>query len=303
VDDPLDSVHELLAQLDRLPIAERRRAAEALGLWLESLPAVVVPSAKGLPSKFGMIGASPVMEEVFSVLARIVRTDVPVLVLGESGTGKELVAQALHSHGPRRKRPLVAVNCAAIPATLLESELFGHVRGSFTGAHRDRKGYAETADGGTLFLDEIGDMPPELQAKLLRFLQDGEVRPVGGNVARKVDVRVVAATNRNLHDRVREKAFREDLYYRLAVITLQLPPLREREGDVAHLCTYLISRHHEQGLPAANLDPDALAALSTYSWPGNVRQLENELTRAAAFARDGRIRREDLSPEILAEAG
>ncbi|MCB1954013.1 MAG: sigma-54 factor interaction domain-containing protein, partial [Rhodocyclaceae bacterium] len=150
----------------------------------------------GFPGRFGMVGASPAMEKVFALLAKIVRTEAPVLVLGETGTGKELIAAALHHNGPRRKGPLVAVNCAAIPATLLEAELFGHVKGAFTGAHKDRKGYAEAADGGTLFLDEIGEMPLEMQAKLLRFLQDGEVRAVGGNTVRHVDARVVAATNR-----------------------------------------------------------------------------------------------------------
>jgi len=301
--DPLEELQELLDSFDRLPAGERRRLAEAMRGWIDAQGHPEPEPAAELPGRFGMIGASPAMEEVFGVLQRIVRTDVPVLVLGESGTGKELVARALHEHGPRRKGPMVAVNCAAIPPTLLESELFGHVKGAFTGAHRSRKGYAETADGGTLFLDEIGEMPLELQAKLLRFLQEGEVRPVGGNTIRKVDVRVVAATNQDLLARVREKAFREDLYYRLAVISIQMPPLREREGDIPHLVHHILQNQAEEGLPAARIEEDALQALEAYSWPGNIRQLQNELTRASAFARDHCIRLEDLSPEVRAAAG
>ncbi|RMH05279.1 MAG: sigma-54-dependent Fis family transcriptional regulator [Planctomycetota bacterium] len=249
----------------------------------------------GLPGRFGMIGASARMKEVFSVLARIVRSEVTVLVLGESGTGKELVARALHRHGPRRRGPFLAVNCAAISPTLLESELFGHVKGAFTGAVRERKGYAEAADGGTLFLDEIGEMSFDLQAKLLRFLQDGEVRPVGGNRVKKVDVRVVAATNRDLRAQVAAGAFREDLYYRLAVITLEMPPLRERRDDIPALARFLLARNAEEGLPSAEIDDEALAVLAERDWPGNIRELQNELTRAAAFATGGVIRAADLS--------
>ncbi|MBC8327972.1 MAG: sigma-54-dependent Fis family transcriptional regulator [Planctomycetes bacterium] len=241
-----------------------------------------------------MIGGSPAMLEVFSVLSKIVRTEVTVLVLGESGTGKELVARALHYQGPRRKGPFLAVNCAAISPQLLESELFGHVKGAFTGAHKGRKGYAESADGGTLFLDEIGEMSFDLQAKLLRFLQDGEIRPVGGNVVKTVDVRVVAATNRDLLTRVREGHFREDLYYRLAVIAIEMPPLRQRKEDLPHLARFLLARNAAEGLPSAEIDPEAVAKLQSNDWPGNIRELQNELTRAAAFAKGGRITGSDI---------
>ncbi|TAH37462.1 MAG: sigma-54-dependent Fis family transcriptional regulator [Planctomycetota bacterium] len=285
-------------RLDRSDPATRLQAARMLRAWTDSHLAAAALPVDDLPGRYGMIGAAPPMQAVFAVLDRIVRSEAPVLILGESGTGKELVARALHEHGPRRKKSLVAVNCAAIPASLLESELFGHVKGAFTGAHRDRKGYAEAADGGTLFLDEIGEMPAELQAKLLRFLQDGEVRPVGGNLARHVNARVIAATNRDLQQRTREHLFREDLYYRLAVITIQMPPLRERPGDVPLLARFILAKHAREGLPSGQLDPGAVAALEAYAWPGNIRELQNELTRAAAFSRNGVIRREDLSPAI-----
>ena len=300
---PLEDLRAALDRLDLLPAAEREEAAALLRGWADAqAPAEPLPKG-GLPGRFGMIGSAPAMEKVYDLVARIVRTDVPVLVLGESGTGKELVARALHQCGARRKGPLVAVNCAAIPATLLEAELFGHVKGSFTGAHRDRKGYAESADGGTLFLDEIGEIPLDLQAKLLRFLQDGEVRAVGANVARRVDVRIVAATNRNLAARVAAKEFREDLYYRIAVLTLELPPLRERREDIPHLARFLLARQQKEGMPTGRLDDAALTALCAYDWPGNIRQLENELVRASAFARDGRLTVAELSDDVRAAAG
>ncbi len=295
-EDLLARLRALLEELDAAPEEAREEADELLRAWTErgaAAPAQALAAAD-LPGRFGMIGASPAMEEVFGVLAKIVKTQVTVLVLGESGTGKELVARALHSHGPRKRKPFLAVNCAAISPQLLESELFGHIKGSFTGAHKSRKGYAETADGGTLFLDEIGEMSFDLQAKLLRFLQDGEVRPVGGNTTKKVDVRVVAATNRDLLQCVRDGRFREDLYYRLAVITVGLPPLRERREDVPHLARFVLARNAEEGLPTAEIDDAALARLSERDWPGNIRELQNELTRAAAFARGGRITPADL---------
>lgn len=294
MDSLREELQDLLDRADRLPAKERRDLAVLLRGWSDAQAEGEQVPEGGFPGRFGMIGGSPAMEQVFALLARVLHTDVPVLITGETGTGKELVASALHKHGPRRKGPLIAVNCAAIPATLLEAELFGHVKGSFTGAHKDRQGYAEAADGGTLFLDEVGEMPMEMQAKLLRFLQEGEVRPVGGNAVKFVDVRVVAATNRALEKQIRAGAFREDLYYRLAVLTLSLPSLRERREDIEPLARFLLSRNEGEGLPTAKLADDAIEVLRSFEWPGNIRQLQNELTRAAAFAQDGQIHAADL---------
>ena len=254
-----------------------------------------------IPMRFGMVGDSPAMREVFELLEKVAPSDVPVLIQGETGTGKELVARALHDHNARRERPFMAENCAAVPANLLESELFGHKKGSFTGALADRPGHFVAADGGTVFLDEIGDMPLEMQSKLLRVLQDGEVRPVGSNKTLKVDVRVVAASNKDLSAMCGEGTFREDLYFRLNVITVHLPPLREREGDVAHLVRYLLKTLREEMGRAAELSPEALEALQAWRWPGNVRELENELRRAVALS-SGSIGLEDLSPSVTAGA-
>jgi len=254
--------------------------------------------AEDWPVSFGMIGDSEGMQAVYSLLERVAPSDVSVLVQGATGTGKELVARALHTASPRKAKPFIAENCAAVPANLLESELFGHTKGSFTGAIADRDGHFVAADGGTLFLDEIGDMPHDMQAKLLRVLEAGEVRPVGSNKTVKVDVRVVAATHRDLAAMVAEKLFREDLLYRLNVIRIQLPPLRERNGDVAHLVRYFLARcAREEGKAPAEMAPEALEALTAHSWPGNVRQLENEIRRATALTR-GAIGLSDLSPEI-----
>ncbi|MEZ6018079.1 MAG: sigma 54-interacting transcriptional regulator [Planctomycetota bacterium] len=249
------------------------------------------------PQRFGMVGASPALDLVFGLLEKVAPTDVSVLVLGETGTGKELIARALHDHSRRKGRPFLAENCAAVPANLLESELFGHVKGAFTGAVQDRPGHLVAADGGTVFLDEIGDMPLEMQAKLLRVLQDGEVRPVGSNKTRRVDVRVVAATNKDLQAGCRNGTFREDLYFRLAVITLQLPPLRDRVGDVRRLAQFFLGRAAAETGRDVRITEGALVALEGWRWPGNVRELDNELRRAAALS-DGTIRRGDLSPRI-----
>jgi DNA-binding NtrC family response regulator len=291
---PSDEIREFFDWLDKQSVSLRQEAIREMRSWLDlqeatlseakSKEAVQDPS-DGLPGKYGMIGDSDSMKEVFSVLGKIIQTDVPVLVLGESGVGKELIARALHHYGPRRKAKLLAVNCAAISPNLLESELFGHKKGSFTGAHKDRKGYAEEADGGTLFLDEIGEMAPDLQAKLLRFLQDGEIRPVGGNEICKVDVRVVAATNRDLEEQVRKGSFREDLYYRLAVISLKVPALRERKEDIGLIARFLMARNALEGLPSAEISDEFIAELQSRDWPGNIRELQNELTRAAAFSK------------------
>jgi len=251
-----------------------------------------------LPGKFGMVGDSPPMLAVFELIEKVAPSHVSVLVQGETGTGKELVARALHDESPRRAKPFLAENCAAVPANLLESELFGHKKGSFTHAIADRPGHFVTADGGTLFLDEIGDMPLEMQSKLLRVLESGELRPVGSSQVVRVDVRIVAATHRDLAVMVKERRFREDLYYRLNVIKIALPPLRKRSGDVELLARFFLAKF---AAPGVELSPEALAALRVFPWPGNVRQLENELRRATALAR-GNIGLGELSPELQASA-
>ena len=249
----------------------------------------------------GLRGHSPEMTRVFEILARVAPTAATVLVLGESGTGKELIARAIHTNSERREKNFVAVNCAALTEGLIESELFGHVKGAFTGALADKEGRIAYADGGTLFLDEIGDMPLPMQAKLLRVLQDGEVRPVGSNVSRRVDVRIVAATHRDLVEAAKDGSFREDLLFRLNVITIHLPPLRERAGDVERLVRGLLPRIAEEVGREARITDAALAALAAWGWPGNVRELENELRRAVALS-DGVIDVADLSPRV-AEGG
>ncbi|PTL84943.1 sigma-54 dependent transcriptional regulator [Vitiosangium sp. GDMCC 1.1324] len=230
-----------------------------------------------------LIGRSAPMRALYELIERVAHAPAPVLVRGESGSGKELVARALHFEGPRKAGPFVAVNCTAIPNALLESELFGHVKGSFTGATTPRRGLFLEADGGTLFLDEIGDMAPELQAKLLRVLEDGEVRAVGADASRKVDVRVVAATHQELEARVREGRFRQDLFYRLNVLPLFVPPLRERREDIPLLVEHFVawSRKRNPRARLTGFSPEALAALAAAPWPGNVRELENLVERLA----------------------
>ena len=237
-----------------------------------------------IPMQYGMVGASPQMKQVYSLLDKIVTSQVAVLIQGETGTGKELVARALHQYGSRKDKPFLAENCAAVPPDLLESELFGHKKGSFTGAIADRPGHFAAANGGTVFLDEIGDMPVSMQAKLLRVLQEGEVRPVGSNKVIHVDVRIVAATNKDLKSMCRAGTFREDLYFRLAVVTVQLPPLRERKGDVPHLVRFLLQHVGKDMGRVATVTPEAMAMLERWRWPGNVRELENEIRRAMALS-------------------
>ena len=281
-------------------LAESDRAAEADAGEARSTD-LVADDGSAIPSRFGMIGASRAMKEVFALLEKVVNSEVAVLVQGETGTGKELVARALHDFGSRKDKPFLAENCAAVPAELLESELFGHKRGSFTGAFADRAGHFVAAHGGTVFLDEIGDMPVAMQAKLLRVLQEGEVRPVGSNKVTKVDVRIVAASNKDLAAMCREGSFREDLYFRLNVITIRLPALRERKGDVAHLVRHFARSIGAEMGRAVVVRADALEALSRWRWPGNVRELENEIMRSVALS-DGRIGLSDLSPAIRAGA-
>ncbi|MFO0748624.1 MAG: sigma-54 dependent transcriptional regulator [Myxococcota bacterium] len=255
--------------------------------------------------QFGKIlTRSTKMQKVFDTLLHVVDSKVTVLLQGESGTGKELVARALHYEGPRRKGPFVAVNVAGIPETLLESELFGHERGAFTGAVAMKKGKFELADTGTLFLDEIGEMPLHLQAKLLRVLQERQVERVGGTAPRGVDVRIISATHRNLLDMVREKRFREDLYYRLAVFPVYLPALREREGDIPLLARHFLEKAcEEEGKPPMTLAASALTAIERYAFPGNVRELENVISRAVLVATGTSVKRSDLPSSVLDKVG
>ncbi|MFI5337746.1 MAG: sigma-54-dependent transcriptional regulator [Opitutales bacterium] len=249
--------------------------------------------------KEGIVGTSSAMQQVFKVIGQFAASDASVMVTGESGTGKELVARSLHRHSHRSTKPFVAVNCAAIPENLIESELFGHERGSFTGATAQRFGKFEVCDGGTIFLDEIGDMTPATQTKILRVLQEGEIQRVGGSENIKVNVRVCAATNKDLEGLVKEKKFREDLYYRLNVVRVKLPPMRERVEDIPQIVDFFI-----QGLAKAKkskvrkISPEALALLSRYRWPGNVRELENVVYRSAVAATGDAILPRDLPDEI-----
>src|SRR6476619_5601255 len=234
---------------------------------------------EGMP----LVGRSPAMQEIYRALARLMQTDLTVMITGESGTGKELVARALHDYGKRRKGPFVAVNMAAIPRDLIESELFGHEKGAFTGAQARSAGRFEQAEGGTLFLDEIGDMPMEAQTRLLRVLQQGEYTTVGGRTAIKTDVRIIAATNKDLRILINQGMFREDLFFRLNVVPLRLPPLRERAEDVPDLIRHFFSLAEKDGLPRKHIDQAAQERLKKYQWPGNVRELENLARRLAAL--------------------
>lgn len=249
-----------------------------------------------------IIGNSPAMNLVFERMNRIVKTDSTVLVTGESGTGKELVARALHYNGTRRDRPFVAVNCSAIPETLLESELFGHVRGAFTGAIKDKQGKFEAANHGTIFLDEIGTLPLHLQAKLLRVLQEQEVERVGATKPIKLHVRVISATNSDLEGMVKRGEFREDLFYRLNVIPLHLPPLRERQQDIAFLTAYFLEKQCRlMGRQLCSISKQALEVLERYSWPGNVRELENLIERMVALTDAAVLTADDIPSKIAAE--
>ena len=248
-----------------------------------------------------IIGCSPAMKQVFELMESIIDSDVTVLICGESGTGKELVARALHYNGPRKDKPFMALFCGALPENLLESELFGHKKGAFTGATSDKKGLFEAAGGGSFFLDEIGDLSPKIQTELLRVIQEGEIKRVGENQVRHVDVRIMAASNKNLEELVKEGHFREDLYYRLNVIKIQLPPLRERAGDVPLLAHYFLDKYAAKSKKQVQgFSPAAMNCLTNYHWHGNIRELENTIERALLLSKDLFIQPENLQ---LPEAG
>jgi two-component system response regulator HydG len=276
---------------------ERRRARDA-----HARAAALDEDRARETGPLGLVGDSEAMRRVRDQIRKVAATDATVLILGESGTGKELVARALHEASRRRERPFVSVSCAALPEGLLESELFGHERGAFTGALRRKIGRFELADGGTLFLDEVGEVPPPIQVKLLRVLQERRFERVGGEETIEVDVRLLSATNRDLARRASEGRFREDLYYRLAIVPLALPPLRERPEDVEPLARHFLAKHAARiGRGIAGFEPEALAVLRRHAWPGNVRELENAVQQAMVFCDGDRVRPEDL-PATLRQA-
>ncbi len=258
-------------------------------------------AAEEQPDTMPLVGRSPAMQDIYRVLARMMQTDLTIMISGESGTGKELVARALHEYGRRRKGPFVAINMAAIPRDLIESELFGHERGAFTGAQNRSSGRFEQADGGTLFLDEIGDMPMEAQTRLLRVLQQGEYMTVGGRTPIKTDVRIVAATNKDLRTLINQGLFREDLYYRLNVVPLRLPPLRERREDIPDLVRHFFKMAARDGLPEKRITSDGLDLMRRYPWAGNVRELENLVRRLAALYPQEEINADVIEAELKAD--
>ncbi|QPC41574.1 nitrogen regulation protein NR(I) [Kaustia mangrovi] len=253
----------------------------------------------GTPETLPVIGHSPAMQEIYRIIARLTQTDLTVMIMGESGTGKELVARALHDYGRRRKGPFVALNMAAIPRELIESELFGHEKGAFTGATTRYAGRFEQAQGGTLFLDEIGDMPMEAQTRLLRVLQEGEFTTIGGSTPIKANVRIIAATHRDLRHQIAQGMFREDLYFRLNVVPIRLPPLRERLEDISDLVRHFLSVAEKEGLPAKQIEPEAVERLKRHRWTGNVRELENLIRRLAAIYADETITAAIVDQELV----
>mgnify|MGYP001819448375 CR=1 FL=1 len=292
------ALHYLQKPLDVGMLRETtRRAAERIALEVENRNLQV-----SLDKRFsfpGILGQTQSMQRIFDVMNQIMDTDATVLIRGESGTGKELVAQALHRSGPRRSEPFIPLNCAALAEGVLESELFGHERGAFTGAMNERKGRFEAAHGGTLFLDEIGDMPLSTQAHLLRALESGEIVRVGANEPMRVDVRVIAATHRDLDEMVREGRFREDLSFRLRVVQLELPPLRERLADLPHLVEHFLTEAAERhNRPARSVSPEALDVLLRYPWPGNVRELKNAVESMVLLSRDPVIPADAVPPYV-----
>ncbi len=290
----------VLNRVDQLNAALRGQL-QARSAELDEARGVAPAAPRWKHDYASIVGSSRAMRQVFALLDKYIDAVDPVLVTGESGTGKELVARAIHSQGPRRTGPFISENCAALPAELLESELFGHVKGAFTGAHASKQGLLVAAHGGVLFLDEIGDMPVELQKKMLRVLQEGEVRPVGSSEVRKVDVRLICATNRDLDEMVREGEFRQDLFYRISVLPVRLPPLRERREDIPLLVKRFLAELGREAPGSVRISPDAMELLSRHRWPGNVRELHNEVRRAAIVS-DGMILPEHLSPEVRSGA-
>lgn len=283
---PFD-LRELVSIVGRAMAEPKNRAKTALPEDLENMP---------------LVGRSPAMQEIYRSLARLMATDLTVMITGESGTGKELVARALHDYGKRKKGPFVAINMAAIPRDLIESELFGHEKGAFTGANQRSAGRFEQAEGGTLFLDEIGDMPMEAQTRLLRVLQQGEYTTVGGRTSIKTNVRIVAATNKDLRILIGQGLFREDLFFRLNVVPLRLPPLRERIEDVADLAQHFFSQAANEGLPAKHLESGALERMKRHRWPGNIRELENLVRRLAALYPQEQISEQLVDMELAADS-
>lgn len=251
------------------------------------------------PGFGGLIGITPKMQRVYKLIERVSQHEYPVLILGESGTGKELVARSIHFHGPRKDKPFAPVDCSALVPTLIESELFGYVRGAFTGAVHSKQGLIEAAQGGTLFLDEIGDMPVDLQAKLLRALQEREVKPVGSTERRSINVRIIAATNRDLEAAIRGGTFRQDLYFRLNVVQIKLPPLRERKTDIPLMVTAFLEKYSDPQQPVRSISQEALQRLIAYDWPGNVRELENAIERAVALGSGPIVHVGDLPSNLL----
>lgn len=288
LEKPLERENLLLTlkrAFERITLVRENRVLQKRVAEIERIPSI--------------IGEHPKMKEVYRVVTKIAATSSTVLVYGESGTGKELVARAVHDRSPRKEQPFMAINCAAIPETLIESELFGHEKGSFTGANAREIGILEAANGGTVFLDEIGEMNVSMQAKLLRAIQEKEIRRVGGKVNLPLDVRIISATNRDLEQEIKKGAFREDLYYRLNVIRINLPPLRERGSDIATLANFFVVKYREaSGIAVEGISKQALKQLMNYTWPGNVRQLESVIERAVLMAEGSIIQPEDLPAEI-----
>ena len=283
---PVDT-EELLMAIERA--TERQKLKSEVARLREEV------GTKGSFNSGNIVASSPAMHDVLQMVERVAPTDAAVLIQGESGTGKELIARAIHQNSDRKDEAFIPINCGALPENLLESELFGHMKGAFTGAHQNKKGLFEEADGGTLFLDEIGEMSPLTQVKLLRVLQDQEVRRVGANTGVKVDVRIVAATNQNLMSNIESGAFREDLYYRLQVIVIHLPPLRERAEEVLPIATHYLQNYAQKfRKPLNGFTPEAERALKEYSWPGNIRELINAVERSAILCRGNVVEPDDL---------